>query len=208
MRLIALTGGIGAGKSTVARGLADRGATVVDADGIAREVVEPGGPAFAPLVARFGPSIVGPDGGLERAALARIAFADHDALSDLNHLTHPAIGEVIAERIAAQRRGPASEVASRVVVVDTPLLPLATPQRGDLDGVVVVDAPIEVAVERLVAHRGLTGADARARVAAQMTREERRALAGLVIDNSGPPAALDAQIDGAWEWILARPARS
>lgn len=196
--LVGLTGGIGSGKSTVACGLAERGAAVVDADAIAREIVEPGGPAFAPLVERFGQDIVAPDGRIDRPALAALVFADKSALADLNAITHPLIGEVIAERMAA------AATRSSVVVLDIPLLNIATKDRFQFGAIVVVDAPEDVAVSRLVSQRGFSEEDARSRIAAQISREERRSLADLVIDNSAGREELDTQIDRAWEWLSAR----
>lgn len=195
MLLVGLTGGIGSGKTTVAAGLDARGAGVVDADAIAREIVEPDGPAYGPVVERFGPGVVHPDGTLDRAALAAVVFADAAARADLNQLTHPVIGQVMAERVvAAAARHP-------IVVLDIPLLNIATRERFHLAAVVVVDTPEEVAVARLVDQRGFSEADARARVAAQISREERRRLADLVIDNSGDRACLEEQIDEAWSWL-------
>lgn len=200
MFLVGLTGGIGSGKSTVAAGLSARGAAVVDADAIAREIVEPGGPAYGPVVERFGPGVVGPDGRLDRAALAATVFHDADALADLNKLTHPVIGAVMAERMAQ------AGARADVVVLDIPLLDVATRDRFRFAAVVVVDTPEDVAVERLVGQRGFSEEDARARIRAQMTRDARRALADLVIDNSGDRAALEAGIDWAWAWLEQRSA--
>jgi dephospho-CoA kinase len=201
MLLVALTGGIGSGKSTVAAGLADRGAAVVDADAISRQIVEPGGPAYQLIVDRFGPGIVQVDGRLDRAGLAAIVFADPAALADLNDLTHPLIGLVMAERVAQLA------VEDPIVVLDIPLLTIATKDLFELAAVIVVDVPEDVAVARLVAHRAFDEADARARVAAQISREERRGLADLVVDNSGDWAALEPQIDQAWTWLQERAAR-
>ncbi len=200
MLLIGLTGGIGSGKSTVAAALAARGAAVIDADRIAREVVEPGGPAYAALVNRFGSGVLQADGRLDRPALAGVVFADRQALSDLNAITHPVIAAVIAERVAALSGG------DRIVVIDIPLLDVLSKERHSLAAVVVVDTPERVAVERLVRHRGFSGTDAWARVKAQISREERRSMADLVIDNAGDRADLEQQVDRAWTWLqgLAR----
>jgi dephospho-CoA kinase len=195
--LIGLTGGIGSGKSTVATMLAERGAVIVDADQIAREVVEPGGPAYQPMIDRFGPDVVRPDGTLDRPAIAAKAFATPEALADLNAITHPAIRAVMAERIA-------EHVGSDgVVVVDIPLLAEGGPSAYGLVGVIVVDTPVEAAVRRLIDARGLTEVDARARVAAQASREDRRKLADVVIDNAGSRDDLAAQVDEAWARIEA-----
>jgi dephospho-CoA kinase len=196
--LVGLTGGIGSGKSTVAAQLAARGAAVVDADGISRQILEPDGAAFDQVVDRFGPSIVGPDGRIDRPALAGVVFGDPAALADLNRLTHPVIGRVMSERVVELA------ATSPVVVLDIPLLTIATKDRFTFGAIVVVDTPEEVAVRRLVEHRAFSEADARARVAAQITREERRALADLVIDNSGDRAALESEVERAWAWLSER----
>jgi len=193
--LVGLTGGIGSGKSTVAASLAGRGAAVVDADRIAREIVEPGGAAYAPLVERFGKGVLRTDGTLDRQALADVAFNDPAALEDLNGITHPAIGAVVAERIGAAAQ------THEVVVLDIPLLTITNKARIGFDVVVVVDAPQDVAVQRLVEQRGFSESDARARIAAQITREERRALADFVLDNSGDREALEAGIERLWQWL-------
>jgi dephospho-CoA kinase len=193
--LVGLTGGIGSGKSTVAVMLAERGAVVIDADQIAREVVEPGGPAYQPMIDRFGPAIVRPDQTLDRAAIAAQAFATPEALADLNAITHPAIRATMAERVADQAG------TDNVVVVDIPLLAEGGPAAYGLRGVIVVDAPVDVAVHRLVDGRGLSEADARARVAAQVSREDRRKLADVVIDNAGSRELLVRQVDDVWAWI-------
>jgi dephospho-CoA kinase len=198
MLLVGLTGGIGSGKSTVAGQLAARGAAVVDADGISRQILEPDGAAFDQVVDRFGPSIVGPDGRIDRPALAGVVFGDPEALADLNRLTHPVIGRVMSERVAELA------ATSPIVVLDIPLLTIATKDRFSFGAIVGVDTPEEVAVRRLVEHRAFSEADARARVAAQITREERRALADLVIDNSGDRAALESELERAWAWLSER----
>jgi dephospho-CoA kinase len=196
--LVGLTGGIGSGKSTVAGGLLARGAGMVDADAISRQILEPGGPAYQPVIDRFGPAIVRSDGSIDRPALAGAVFGDPAALADLNQLTHPVIGRVMAERMveAAADHG--------IVVLDIPLLNIATRDRFQFGAIVVVDTPEEVALARLVGQRGFTEADARARVAAQISRDERRALADLVLDNSGDRTALEAEIDRLWAWLEER----
>jgi dephospho-CoA kinase len=198
MLLVGLTGGIGSGKSTVAQRLGERGAAVVDADAISRQIMEPGGAAFQSVVDRFGPSILDPGGRIDRPALASVVFGDKEALADLNGLTHPVIGRVMGERVA--------ELAAtrEIVVLDIPLLNIATKDRFSFGAIVVVDVPEDLAVPRLVEQRGFSETDARARVAAQISREERRALADLVIDNSGDRAALEIEVDRAWAWLSQR----
>jgi len=197
---VGLTGGIGSGKSAVADLLVARGAVLIDADVIAREVVEPGGPAYQPLVDRFGPGILDADGLIDRPALAAVVFTDPDALADLNAITHPAIG------VAMIGRRQALADADGIVVLAIPLLTAAHRETVGLDLVVVVDCPVEVAIERLVRLRGMDRADAEARVAAQVSREERLEEADVVIDNSGTPADLDAQVDGLWRRLEERQA--
>ena len=188
---IALTGGVGSGKSTVARLLADRGAVIVDADAIAREIVEPGQPALAEIEEEFGAEILRDDGSLDRSALASLVFADPVRLARLNEITHPRIAARSAELIAA-----APDDA--IVVYDMPLLVEQGPEAlGGWDRVVVVDAPDAVRVSRLV-ERGLDADDARRRMAAQAGREERLAIADTVLDNSGDPSILEAQVDRLW----------
>jgi dephospho-CoA kinase len=195
---VGLTGGIGSGKSTAARMLESKGAVLVDADAIAREVVEPGGPAYGAVVERFGGAVVAPDGTIDRKALAEIVFHDPEALADLNAATHPVIGQLMVERRAA------AEAAGAVVVMDIPLLKATHRQQLGFDVVVVVDAPVDVAVTRLVGQRGFDRADAEARLAAQISREERRALADVVLDNSGDVDSLQAQVDRLWRDLLAQ----
>jgi len=196
---VGLTGGIGSGKSSVGELLVGRGAVLIDADRIAREVVVPGGPAYQPLVDRFGTGILAPDGTVDRPALAAVAFADPESLAALNAITHPAISAVMAERRAAQEGG------DRVVVLDIPLLKPEYRDLLSLDVVVVVDCPVELAVRRLVDQRGFSRPDAEARVAAQAGREERRRGADLVIDNSGDRAQLVSEVDRVWTALVALP---
>ena len=196
---VALTGGIGAGKSTVSAALAKRGAVLIDADEISREVQRPGTSVFEAMVQRWGDAVVAADGGLDRAAVAAIAFADQAELAVLNAIVHPAIG---AEMTARRRAASAAEV----VVLDVPLLvrpdgSLVPEIAEDVAGVVVVDADEEVAISRLVEQRGLSEADARARMARQASREARLAAADFVIDNSGTRPQLEAQIESCWTWI-------
>jgi dephospho-CoA kinase len=195
VKLVALTGGIGSGKSVVSQRLAARGAVIVDADAIVHELQRAGSALLDRLAERFGEAIIRPDGELDRAGLAAIAFADDAALSDLNGIVHPAVREEIARRIDAERG------TDHVVVVDTPLLTVTSEHA--FDAVVVVDVPVETAVERLVRFRGMDEADARARIAKQISREERVGLADRVIDNSGDRAALDVQLDELWSWLTS-----
>jgi len=191
--VIGLTGGIGSGKSTVSAALAERGAAVVDADAITRELQEPGQPVLAAMVERFGEQILRADGTLDRQAVADVVFVDAEALADLNAIVHPAVGTAIAERLAALSE------TDRVVILDVPLL--VESGRDDMAGTIVVDTDPEVAVERLVAHRGFSEADARARIARQASREDRLAKADFVIDNGGGLDALGPQVDRCWAWI-------
>ena len=195
MVVVGLTGGIGAGKSTVSAMLADRGAVVVDADVVAREVVVPGGPAYDAVVDRFGPGVVAADGTLDRAGLAQVVFADGAARADLEAIVHPAVKAAMDERVAAEAG------SGHVVVLDIPLLVESRAERHGLAGVVVVDCPVETAVRRLVERRGLAEDDARARVAAQASRAERLARADFVIDNAGDLTHLAAEVERCWAWI-------
>ncbi|HEY5886268.1 MAG TPA: dephospho-CoA kinase [Acidimicrobiales bacterium] len=196
MILIGLTGGIGSGKSTVSARLADLGARVIDADAITREVQQPGTEVFAAIVERFGDGIVADGGTLDRAALAAIVFADPDELKALNDIVHPAVGVEIAERMAE------AAGTDDVVVLDVPLL--VESGRSDMAAMVVVDLDPDVAVHRLVEHRGFTEEDARARISRQASREDRLAKADRVLDNSGSVEDLLAQVDAAWPWIQAQ----
>ena len=197
MFVVGLTGGIGSGKSTVSTLLAQRGAVVVDADAITRELQEPGTPVFAARVERFGPGVVAPDGRLDRAAVADVVFADAGALADLNTIVHPAVGAEILQRMDVLAR------TDDVVVLDVPLM-VESRNAYPVGGLVVVDVDPEVAVRRLVDHRGMREADVRARMARQASRHERLARADFVIDNSGSLDDLARQVDAAWIWITDR----
>jgi dephospho-CoA kinase len=197
VRLIGLTGGIGAGKSSVSAALARRGAVIVDADAIVRELQQPGTDVFAEMVERFGPGIVGPEGGLDRAAVAEVVFTDPEALADLGAIVHPRVHTEIERRVAEQVG------SDNVVVLDIPLL--AESGWPGLVATIVVDLDPEVAIQRLVTHRGFTEADARNRIGNQAAREDRLATADLVIDNHGDPEALEAEVDRAWAWIQDLP---
>ncbi|MGK5111959.1 MULTISPECIES: dephospho-CoA kinase [unclassified Geodermatophilus] len=189
MLRIGLTGGIGSGKSTVAGLLAARGARIVDADRIAREVVEPGTPGLAAVADAFGPEVLTSEGALDRPALAAVVFADPAARARLDGIVHPLVRARAAELVSAAP-------PDAVVVQDVPLL-VETGQAAGYDLVLVVEADLETRVRRL-AQRGLAEADARARIAAQATDEQRRAVADVVLDNSGSPEDLAAQVDRFW----------
>ncbi|MGQ2911872.1 dephospho-CoA kinase [Aeromicrobium sp.] len=188
---VGLTGGIGSGKSTVSARLSELGAVVVDYDLLAREAVEPGSAALEAIGARFGDDVIAPDGTLDRPALGSVVFADEQARRDLEAITHPAIRELAAARVA-------QAPAEAVVVHDHPLL-VEMGMAGQCDTVVVVDVPTDVQVERLVEQRGMTEADARARLAAQTSREDRLAVADEVLDNSGTREQLLDAVDALWE---------
>ncbi|AOT58377.1 MULTISPECIES: dephospho-CoA kinase [Streptomyces] len=200
MLTVGLTGGIGAGKSEVSRLLVSYGAVLVDADRIAREVVEPGTPGLAAVVEAFGPGVLTAEGRLDRPKLGAIVFGDAERLATLNGIVHPLVGARSAELQAAAEPG-------AVVVHDVPLLtenglaPL-------YDVVVVVDASEETRLDRLVRLRGMTESEARARMAAQATAEQRRAIADYVVDNDGPLEALERQVRAVWEELAARAART
>ena len=197
MILVGLTGGIGSGKSTVSALLAERGAIVIDADRITRELQAPGSPVLAEIADAFGPTVIDSKGELDRPALAALVFGDPDALARLNKIVHPAVGREMAARLEAQRE------TDNVVVLDIPLL-VENPREG-LCGTVVVDLPVEIAVERLVTHRNMDRADAEARIARQATREARVAIADRIIDNSGDLASLETHVDEAWQWMRSLP---
>jgi dephospho-CoA kinase len=190
VKVVGLTGGIGAGKSSVSARLAAKGAVIVDADAIVREAQAAGTPVF-------GPGVVGSDGELDRPALAAVVFGDPEALKELNALVHPAVGAEVVRRVTEQQG------TDRVVVLDVPLLVESGRYRAS--GVIVVDVPHDVAVARLARDRGMPEDDARARMARQVSREERVAKADFVIDNSGTPEALDEAVDRAWAWIATLP---
>ena len=202
MLRVGLTGGIGSGKSAVAGRLAALGAVVLDGDKAARAVVEPGTPGLARIAEAFGPGVLRPDGSLDRAKLAGIVFSDESARGQLNAITHPLIQQHIqaAEEAAAAAGGP-----DTVVVHDIPLL--AEGQRAaGFDVVIVVDVPTELQISRL-AGRGLPEDQARARMAAQATREQRLAIADVVIDNSGTLAELDRRVSEIWADLRSGSAR-
>ena len=197
MILVGLTGGIGAGKSTVSIMLADRGAVIVDADLIARDLQAPGSPLLDVMAERFGRHIIDDNGALDRAAVAKIVFNDKDALADLNGIVHPVMQAEIQRQIDEHRE------TDRVVVLDFPLLG-ENPRKG-LAATIVVDIPVDVAVQRLVEQRGMDIDDARARINSQVSREERLERATHVIDNRSDRDELIAQVDALWEQLLALP---
>jgi dephospho-CoA kinase len=195
---IGLTGGIGSGKSTVAARLSELGAVVIDSDRLAREVVEVGSPGLARVVERFGPSVLLPDGSLDRPRLGALVFGDPAALADLNAIMHPLI-RARSEALGTQ----AAASGAAAVVHDIPLL-VENKLAADFDKVIVVEAPLELRLRRL-AGRGLDAETARARIAAQATDEQRRAVADIVLDNSGSVAELTAQVDAAWAGLVGGP---
>lgn len=220
---IGLTGGIGSGKSTVAARLESQGASIVDADVIAREIVVPGGAAYAPLLARFGEGVLAADGTVDRAALAAIAFGDPVALADLNAITHPRIALEMARQLdeldtsyaagkvetapGGRPVDTAPEPSSGAPAIAVAVIPLLREHHVDalrLRAVVVVDCPVDVAVARLVRHRQMSELDARSRIESQITREERLALADYVVDNSGDREHLAAAVEKLWAWLQAR----
>jgi dephospho-CoA kinase len=195
--LVGLTGGIGSGKSTVSGLLQARGAVIIDADAIVREVQQPGSPVLVELAQKFGSDVLAEDGSLDRQAVANIVFTDPDALKSLNAIVHPAVGREMNQRMIAQR------ASNNVVILDIPLL-TENPREG-LQGRIVVDIPVELQVQRLTSFRGFDEADARARISRQATRQERLDKADFVVDNSGGLEDLIPQIDLLWTWLLTLP---
>ena len=195
--LVGLTGGIGSGKSTVSALLAERGAVIVDADLVVRQVQEPGSAVLHALADRFGQRVIAADGSLDRAAVASVVFSDPDALLSLNAIVHPAVGAEMNRQVLAQRE------TDHVVVMDIPLL-TENPRDG-LQAVVVVDVELEVQVARLVQGRGFDEVDARARIARQASRDQRLATATHVVDNSGTIDDLMPQVDRLWAELTSLP---
>jgi dephospho-CoA kinase len=193
---VGLTGGIGSGKSEVSRRLVSLGAVLVDADAVAREVVEPGTPGLAAVTEEFGEEILRPDGTLDRDRLGTIVFADEQRRARLNAIVHPLVGTRMQELVE-------DAPDDAIVVYDVPLL-TENDLAGLYDLVVVVDAPVEEQVRRLTELRGMTEEAARARIAVQATREQRRAIADRVIDNSGTIESLAAQVDDLWAELTRR----
>ncbi|MEN9553688.1 MAG: dephospho-CoA kinase [Actinomycetota bacterium] len=197
MILIGLTGGIGSGKSTVSSLLAERGAVIIDADAITRQLQQPGQPLLQELADRFGSEILTELGELNRPALAAVAFSDPEALKDLNKIVHPAVAKEMDRQMNEVRH------TDKVVVLDIPLL-AENPRKG-LCGVIVVDVPVDLAVHRLVTFRSMNEADARARIEKQASREKRLEIADQVIDNSGDMESLAQRVDEVWQWALTLP---
>jgi len=195
--VVGLTGGIGAGKSTVSALLAQHGAAIVDADQIARDLQSAGSPVLDAMAERFGPDIINDDGSLDRAAVAAIVFSDKAALDDLNGIVHPAMQSEIQRQIDEHAD------TDRVVVLDFPLLG-ENPRRG-LAATVVVDIPYELAIERVVQHRGMSEEDARNRVNSQISREKRLARATHVIDNSATFDELETAVADLWAELRVLP---
>lgn len=198
MQRIGLTGGIAAGKSVAAARLAERGAVLVDYDVLSREAVAPGSPGLAAVVEEFGDEVLAADGSLDRPGLASRVFGDPEALARLNAVVHPVVRRLAAEREAAA----ATEDPGAVVVHDVPLL-AETGYAEAFHVVVVVQAPAVLRVERLVRTRGMDRAEAEHRIAAQAPDEQRLALADVVLDGSGDPEDLRAQVDELWERLAA-----
>lgn len=191
---VGLTGGIACGKSVVATRLGELGALIIDADVLAREVVAPGTPGLAAIVRRFGSGIIADDGSLDRARLGEVVFADDQARADLNAIVHPAVR-------ARARHEAATAPDGSVVVLVIPLL-VETGQQDDFDILVVVDVPVETQLARLIARSHLTRQQAQARIDAQANRQQRLAVADVVIDNSGPLAATMHQVEQLWHTLV------
>jgi dephospho-CoA kinase len=196
MLLLGLTGGIGSGKSTVSAEFARRGAVVIDADLVVRELQSPGGAVLAAMVEHFGDTILAPDGTLNRQAVADIVFNDPEQLKALNAIVHPKVGAEIDGRIEAQRD------TDNVVILDVPLL--VESKAYETEGIIVVDTDPEIAVQRLVEFRGFNADDARARMKLQATRDERRAVAAYIVPNDGTQEDLMTHIDDCWTWIQSK----
>ena len=197
MLLVGLTGNIASGKSTVAQLLSEHGATIIDADVLARRAVERGSPAFDAIIRRWGTSVQAPDGHLDRAALRRTVFGNPKELEALNNIVHPEVEQLRDKRIAeARARG------DRIVVCDIPLL-FEKKMVDDFDTIVLVDAPRPLRLERLVQDRGLRETEAMDMIAAQMPAELKRARADFVIDNAGTLTELERKVDDVWASLVA-----
>ena len=200
MLLVGLTGGIGTGKSTVARMLEKRGAVVFDADALARQAVAPGTPGFDEVVERFGPNVMAPGGGLDREALASIVFADQAARRDLEGIVHPEVRRMFAEGCEEYRD------SDRVVVLSAPLL-VETGMHTAFDLLIVVSAPVATQIERLMRDRGMPERDVQARIDAQLPLEAKEEVADVIVHNEGTLEDLETQVDRVW-WDLNARARS
>jgi dephospho-CoA kinase len=200
VQLIGLTGGIASGKSTIASRLASHGAVVVDADRIAREVVEPGTPALAEIARRFGDDVIAADGSLDRPALGAIVFADAEALADLNGITHPAV----LRESTARFETAADADPDAIVVYDVPLL-VESSNQYPFDHVVVAHADAQTRIRRLVQLRGMDPAEAERRIRSQASDEQRLAVADVVIDTGGTLRHTLDQVDALWEDLRSRP---
>jgi dephospho-CoA kinase len=196
MLLVGLTGNVASGKSTVSQMLSERGATIIDADILARRAVEPGTPAHRRIVDRWGNAVLGPDGHLDRAALRRIVFSDAEELERLNAIVHPEV-----ERMRAALVDEARERGDRIVVCDIPLL-FERHLGENFDRIVLVDAPRPLRLQRLVEDRGLREAEAQDMITAQMPAELKRARADIVIDNDGTLTKLEQDVAAAWAILL------
>jgi dephospho-CoA kinase len=196
--LVGLTGGIGSGKSTVARLLEKRGAVVFDADLLAREAVEPGTPGHAAVIERFGADVLAPGGELDREALASIVFADPSARRDLEQIVHPEVRRLFAEGSEAYRD------SDRVVVFSAPLL-VETGMHTAFEILVVVSATVATQIERLMRQRGMSESSIRARIEAQAPLEDKAAVADFLVDNEGTLDELESQVDRLWNDLSARP---
>ncbi|GAA4472959.1 hypothetical protein GCM10023190_04250 [Enteractinococcus fodinae] len=197
MRHLALTGGIGSGKSTVAQFFAERGATIIDADAISRDLMEPGQRVLAEVIETFGDHLLDDAGRLDRQALAEVVFSDDEAREQLNAIVHPAVrAEATRQREAAA----AADPEDAVIIQDIPLL-VETGQADTYDGVIVIYTDHDTRLQRLVETRGMSLADAKARIAAQATDEQRKAVADWVIDNSGSLEDTEAQVDAVWRQL-------
>jgi dephospho-CoA kinase len=192
MLIVGLTGNIGSGKSTVARMLSERGATIIDADVLARRAVELGTPAYAKIVARWGRAVVSPDGHLDRAALRRVVFADQGQLEELNEIVHPEV-ERLRDRLLEQARAR----GDRIVVCDIPLL-FEKGMADRFDRILLVDAPRPIRLERLLQDRGLQTTEAMEIIAAQMPAELKRARADYIIENAGTLTQLERRVQDLW----------
>jgi dephospho-CoA kinase len=197
VRVVGLTGGIGSGKSSVAALLAQRGVPIIDADAVARACVDPGSPALEAIVQRFGRDVLLPSGSLDRAALAAIVFHDAGARRDLEAITHPCIHAGIEAQLASLREAP--QPPSFAVVEHPLLVETGTDARVDL--VVVVEAPIETRIARVVSSRGMTREETLARIASQADDEDRRVVADRILDNSRDAAALEREVELLVAWL-------